>query len=59
MVRLPAQRAGAWVGTLWEGVGASITNAVRPSRLALIRPGLWPAHLPPQGKAIDKPLGFV
>ena len=35
--------------------GASITNAVESSTLALIRPGLRPAHLPPQGKAIGKP----
>ena len=35
--------------------GAAITNAEESSRLALIRPGLWPAHLPPQGKAIGKP----
>ena len=32
-----------------------MTNAVESSRLALIRPGLRPAHLPPQGKAIGKP----
>ncbi len=32
-----------------------MTNAVGPFRLALIRPGLRPAHLPPQGKAIGKP----
>ena len=32
-----------------------MTNAVEPSTLALIRPGLRPAHLPPQGKAIGKP----
>ena len=37
-----------------RGVGASITDAVGPFRLALIRPGLRPAHLPPQGKAIGK-----
>ena len=56
MARLPAQRGGAWVGTLRVGVGASITNAVRPSRFALIRPGLRPAHLPPQGKALTYPV---
>ena len=36
-------------------VGASMTHAEESSTLALIRPGLWPAHLPPQGKAIGKP----
>ena len=35
--------------------GASMTHAVESSTLALIRPGLRPAHLPPQGKAIGKP----
>ncbi len=35
--------------------GGSITSAVESSRHALIRPGLRPAHLPPQGKAIGKP----
>ena len=43
--RPPAGRAGAWVSTLWEGVGASITYAGEPSAHALIRPGLRPAHL--------------
>ena len=32
-----------------------MTHAAEPSTSALIRPGLWPAHLPPQGKAIGKP----
>ena len=43
--------------TRWarRGVGASITYAVESSRHALIRPGLWPAHLPPQGKALASP----
>ena len=38
------------LGVIWV-----MTNAVESSRLALIRPGLRPAHLPPQGKAIGKP----
>ena len=38
-------------------MGGAITYAVETSRLALIRPGLRPAHLPPQGKAIGKPCG--
>ncbi len=32
------------------GVGGAITYAVETSRLALIRPGLRPAHLPPPGE---------
>ncbi len=32
-----------------------MTHAVESSTSALIRPGLRPAHLPPQGKAIGKP----
>ena len=36
--------------------GASLTHAVEPSRLALIRPGpLGRPTFPPQGKAIGKP----
>ena len=36
--------------------GGSLTYAVESSTLALIRPGLRPAHLPPQGKALAYPV---
>ena len=41
---------GALVDIAMKTGGGAITNAVESSTLALIRPGLWPAHLPPRGR---------
>ena len=47
--------SGRVILCLCVGGSALIPYAVESSTPALIRPGVPPAHLPPQGKAIGKP----